>query len=385
MQSSAVIGLGFGDEGKGKVVSYLCPPPSHPALIVRFCGGHQAGHKVMVDWLGTHIFSNFGSGTLQGNPTYWSKFCTVDPHGLLNEYDILKNIGVTPTIFIDDKCPVTTPLEFMINRALDRKHGHGSCGVGVGQTLQREQEHYSLTVGDLQYPWVLKTKLQLLDKYYTDNPNYPIIESDFDADDFTGFMEICQEFLDCPAVKIVQGMPTRYDRVIFEGAQGLLLDQNFGFFPHVTRSNTGMKNIAKLGYSNPTIYLVTRAYQTRHGNGPMSNERFSVKVDNPHEHNSNEGFQGEFRITPLDFNLLKYAINKDEYIRNSTNKILVVTCLDTMGKEFPFSVDSQIYSAGESQLVRHLSRYLGIRKVMMSRSPYSFSMDTCPGFVMPKK
>jgi adenylosuccinate synthase len=173
----------------------------------------------MIDWVGTHIFSNFGSGTLQRIPTYWSPFCIVDPNGLLNEYEILRNIGVEPIIFLDERCPVTTPLEFMINRTLATENGHGSCGVGVGQTFQREEEHYSLTVGDLQYPWVLKTKLQLLDKYYTSHPNYPIIESDFDADDFDGFIEDCTSLVKLPSIKIVRGMrKTAYDHVIFEGA-----------------------------------------------------------------------------------------------------------------------------------------------------------------------
>jgi hypothetical protein len=102
-----------------------------------------------------------------------------------------------------------------------------------------------------------------------------------------------------------------------------------------------------------------------HGDGP--------EVNNPYEHNSNEGFQGEFRYTPLDFNLLKYAINKDPYIRNAS-KVLVVTCLDTV-KEFVFTIDGEVYiTRKEEKFLNQLSQYLGINSVMTSRSPYSEQM-----------
>lgn len=137
MNTLAVIGAGFGDEGKGKVVSHLCLR-HEPALVVRYCGGQQAGHKVMVNGL-EHIFSNFGSGTLQGIPTLWSKFCTIDPVGILNEAALLYMIGVKPTLYIDSRCPVTTPFEKAYNQQSDKLTGHGTCGVGlVKRTKERK-------------------------------------------------------------------------------------------------------------------------------------------------------------------------------------------------------------------------------------------------------
>jgi adenylosuccinate synthase len=68
--------------------------------VIRFSGGHQAGHTVVTDDT-RHVFSNFGSGTLRGVPTYWSKFCTVEPIGLLNELDALKIKGYNPILYID--------------------------------------------------------------------------------------------------------------------------------------------------------------------------------------------------------------------------------------------------------------------------------------------
>jgi len=90
-ESIAVIGLGFGDCGKGMVTSYLCSQTENP-VVVRFSGGHQAGHTVYHKNGEGHICSNFGAGVLQGVPTFWSDKCTVDPIGIVNEMDALEQI-----------------------------------------------------------------------------------------------------------------------------------------------------------------------------------------------------------------------------------------------------------------------------------------------------
>ena len=93
----AVIGLGFGDEGKGLTVNHLANKLDNP-LVIRYSGGQQAGHTVIKDGY-KHTFSNFGSGTLSGAPTYWSKYCSFDPVGFAKEYNKLKNDGYDPVIF----------------------------------------------------------------------------------------------------------------------------------------------------------------------------------------------------------------------------------------------------------------------------------------------
>lgn len=108
MANKAVIGLGFGDEGKGLFTDYLCSQSANP-LVVRFSGGQQAGHTVVRDGI-RHVFSNFCAGALQGAPSYFSKFCTIDPIGIVNELTVLLDKGVEPLLFIDTNCPVTTPL-----------------------------------------------------------------------------------------------------------------------------------------------------------------------------------------------------------------------------------------------------------------------------------
>jgi adenylosuccinate synthase len=326
MTAIAVIGAGFGDEGKGKVVSYLCTHQNTDSLIVRYCGGQQAGHHVILGKK-DHVFSNFGSGTLQGLSTYWSKYCTIDPIGILNEYDILIDKSIKPKLYIDSRCPVTTPYEKLYNIKLDDLNKHGTVGVGVGQTYQREEDFYSITACDLLYPSVLKTKVDLLKKYY----RYDYSDSRKLEEEIYNFTSICNELVNTDGIEIVEDIPV-HNSYIFEGSQGLLLDQHFGFFPHVTRGNTGTRNILEMGY-RPQVYLVMRAYQTRHGFGPMTNENHiensNVIKQNPYENNFDIGCQGKFRTSLLDLDLLKYGIHKDRYIKEQ-GFTLVITCMDLM-------------------------------------------------------
>jgi adenylosuccinate synthase len=102
--SLIVVGLGYGDEGKGITTGFLCKKYPN-SIVIRYNGGHQAGHTVYKTLDDYHIFSSFGSGTLQGIPTYWSSYCTFSPIHFLDE---LISLDENPKIFIDKHCPVTT-------------------------------------------------------------------------------------------------------------------------------------------------------------------------------------------------------------------------------------------------------------------------------------
>ena len=162
--NKAVIGLGFGDEGKGLTTDYLCSLNPN-SIVVRFSGGQQAGHTVVIDEK-RHVFSNFGSGTLREIPTYWSKYCTMDPIGIINELHKLKKLGINPLLYIDSDVPVTTHYDKWINKNSKTNIENGTCGVGIYQTIKREQDHYSLTFKDLFHPKILNIKLDLIRQYY---------------------------------------------------------------------------------------------------------------------------------------------------------------------------------------------------------------------------
>jgi adenylosuccinate synthase len=148
MKVSVVLGLGFGDEGKGLTTNWLCKDND---LVIRFNGGHQAGHTVVIGE-NRHVFSNFGSGTLKGAPTYWSKYCTIDPLGIMEEYKALKSIGANPVLYIDPYCPVVTPFDIASNRIKEKTKTHGSCGIGFGETVRRHESYFKLHALDLLFP-----------------------------------------------------------------------------------------------------------------------------------------------------------------------------------------------------------------------------------------
>lgn len=377
MTNCAVIGLGFGDEGKGVVTDYLCSQFSNP-LVIRFTGGHQAGHTV-VDGDKRHIFSNFGSGTLKGHPTFWSKFCTVDPPAIINELNLLvSEVGpFQPQLFVDGDCPITTPYDKFYNRQTESSNQHGSCGVGFGATIEREEKHYSLHFSDLFYPEIFKIKYQMIAEYYRELcPINSMHEDIFDTDLFkdmnSNFLYACEQL---PKLNFIEQRTLESifcSDYVFEGSQGLLLDQNFGFFPHVTRSNTGSANAVSIVGTNIAYYLVTRAYQTRHGNGPMTNEKRSHTImADTNETNVDRKWQGKFRRSLLDVDLLEYAINKDKNIAISKNKTLVITCLDHISK-YRFTHKGNIVDCvNEEDFVTKIADILEIENVMTNNSPDS--------------
>jgi adenylosuccinate synthase len=331
-----VLGLGFGDEGKGLTTSYLCSLVENP-LVVRFNGGHQAGHTVVHNG-NRHVFSSFGSGTLQDVPTYWSKNCTVYPTAVLNEFKVLNNI--LPTLdrklmlYINPLCPVTTPYDVAYNQEVQNKNG--TVGVGFGATLERHENHYKLFMQDLFYEKVLIAKLKNIQEHYYYDKAFKKIEIE-------SFLEDCGNMAN-NWIKIVDDSIMSEYYCIFEGAQGILLDQDFGFFPNVTRSNTTSKNaihLSKITGRPPQIFYVTRSYQTRHGKGFMTNEGDKLHLShNKNETNKNHEFQGEFRTSPLDLDLLNYALKCDSHFSEGLVKNLVITCTD----QYPIDVNALLLS-----------------------------------------
>jgi adenylosuccinate synthase len=209
---------------------------------------------------------------------------------------------------------------------------------------------------DLFYPSVLKIKLELIRKYY--EFDYP-----HDVDEFISACHFLTNdylvglSLDIDAEKFPVG--------IFEGSQGILLDQKYGFFPHVTRADTGVNNLPRCD----NYYLVTRCYQTRH-EGPMTNEDISFDVaESPDESNKTNEFQGNFRRTVLDVDLLKYAITVSG-LEDVSGRILTVTCLDQIVGHWAFTYKDRLkHFDCEEDFLTELSRSLKIKTIQSIRSP----------------
>ena len=356
-----VLGTGFGDEGKGQAVHSL----SHPkALVIRFSGGHQCGHTVTTKTGTRHIFAQFGAGTFQGSDTYISQHCTVFPIAFMNEYkslqlmhaglpatDVTKpdaslTTRVTqplrknlPAYYVHPLAMLTTPYDLAFNRAWSMITGHGTCGVGFGTTLQRNEDFYNLYVNDIQTPFIYDTKMSFIKKYYEEKTKSMNMSSQitYEAElkialeNWEESLNFYREFI---TIKSFDEIITQYDDFVFEGSQGILLDQHFGFFPHVTRSNTTSRNAIEIIHNSAlknqeiNTFYVSRCYQTRHGNGPFLDNNGLELIHNSTESNQENDWQGMFRIAPLDFSLIKHAVGCDGIYNPNGKKHLILTCLD---------------------------------------------------------
>lgn len=314
MKVNIVLGLMFGDESKGKLTHHLATENS---LVIRFSGGPQAGHTVEYNGM-RHVFSSFGSGSLKGAETYWSKYCPFNPSAMLKELEVLHSIGINPKLTVDPLCSLITPYDIKVNRSSEDM-AHGTCGHGVGRAIERtENSPYKLYAIDLTNIEILKWKYNnMVNNYF----NFGMEENEFIRD--------CQKVMEYITIGNSLKNISKYDTLVFEGSQGIMLDMAHGYFPHVTRSNTTSKNALQLLRDNhiqakTNIYYCMRSYLTRHGNGPMPHEGFSFEdqtnVTNP--------YQGEFRMGYHDRNLIKYAIQTDQIYSAGCNHNLVISHLD---------------------------------------------------------
>lgn len=346
-----VVDLGYGDAGKGTIVDWLCAQNPQNAqsrrpvqAVVRFNGGAQVGHNVVTSDGRHHTFAQFGSGTFtKGTRTFLSRYMLVDPLAMVAEAEHLKQLGVPDPfglIAIDRDALLTTPYHQAANQARERARGadrHGSCGMGIGATAR-----YALAypddaprAGDMTAPRTLVRKLALLrDRLAADlahelrkMPGFPVI---LGSAGFPGFPQapdvderellpstervadvyraVANEITltgDGYLKKLLKAGP-----VVFEGAQGVLLDEWRGFHPYTTWSTTTFENAEALLRENDntseiTRLGVTRTYQTRHGPGPFPTEDWALEI--PERHNANGRWQGPFRTGHLDAVALKYA------------------------------------------------------------------------------
>lgn len=348
VKAVAVIGAGFGDEGKGLMTDYHAYAIQHElhedCVVVRYNGGAQAGHTVMTPGGQRHIFHHFGSGTFCGAPTHLSRFFISNPYMFLNEY---KELGTDVRITVDPDSLITTPWDMAYNQLIELKrksYKHGSCGVGINSTVDRCNTKYATTVRTLLKDNIVEKYRSIRDNYYI-----PLLESEgikllqmplsmsvvFTAERL--LEKAANEFYKfIDKIECVSDKNLNPQNVVFEGAQGLLLDEDSKYFPNVTRSKTGLPNILKLcksfGISDLDICYVTRCYKTRHGAGHLPFElkglMFPGAIDGTNETNT---WQGNFRHGLLDLDELMEAINND--ISNVDDSVktyssIAVTCMD---------------------------------------------------------
>lgn len=368
-------GLGYGDEGKGTITDFLTRS-SGAHLIVRYNGGAQAGHNVVLPDGRHHTFSQFGSGSFVPEVgTHLSKYMLVNPLFMVPEADHLIHLGVTDIwdrLTVDREALVTNSFQVAANRFrewLRGKNRHGSCGLGIGETMQDalEAPEDTLRVGDLLDPILTEKKLRRSQEKKREEFKDHLKLSELGNEDG---MDGCREVLSDPnwphdlvygyfgawikKVRVVDqdwltSQVNGEGVVIFEGAQGALLDENYGFQPYTTWTTCTWKNAMDLlkDHRDANVKVgVLRTYMTRHGRGPFVTEdpEWAPGVN---EHNALGEWQGNFRTGYFDVPAINYAL---DMLYDSARD-----CLDMLAMTHMDVVPPKFCTKYEDYTLKHLS------------------------------
>ena len=289
MRTIAVIGKNFGDEGKGFTCSCLASSLKN-ALIIKHNGGGQAGHTVedpKGKW--RFIHHQIGAGAEYHVPTLFADSFMPDLFQLGKEVkEFTELFGFQPILYSEKNARVTTVDDVLLNMGSEVARGknrHGSCGMGIEECVQRNAAGYGITVEELA-GWSkqdLLDRLKQIRKEYTErrakilgiypsNPYYEMLNNETVLENF--MIEVKENVKLLTLVDADRKWLEKFQNLIFETGQGLLLDQDYeDYAPHLTSSKTGIHNstifLEKRGLFLDEAIYVTRPYVTRHGNGPL--------------------------------------------------------------------------------------------------------------------
>ena len=278
--SLIVVGAQWGDEGKGKVIDLLT---SQAEAVVRFQGGHNAGHtlvingqKTVLHLIPSGIFNDakciIGNGVVLHIPTLLDEIKSL----------ITKNIDIETKLLISSQCPLILPTHILLDDARENALGNqaiGTTGRGIGPAYEDKVARRAIHLMDLLDPVIFKQKLSALMSYH----NF-ILESLYQAkpedtekvgDLWLSFVDNIRPFI-ADTTSVINAMLKNKSNVLFEGAQGSMLDIDHGTYPYVTSSNT-VAGAASTGTGiGPGVFNkilgITKAYTTRVGSGPFPTE-----------------------------------------------------------------------------------------------------------------
>lgn len=285
MANVAVVGAQWGDEGKGKIVDWLS---NRADVVVRFQGGHNAGHTLVVGDI-TYKLSLLPSGVVQGKPSVIGNGVVVDPWALIDEIGRLEAQGVriTPELLtLADNACLILPLHRDLDQAREAQAGKtkiGTTGRGIGPAYEDKAGRRAIRVGDLSDPEALDAKIErLLAHHNALRKGLDLAEVDL-AGLKAALLEVAPKVLPFASQPVWRMLDQAYrdgKRILFEGAQGSLLDVDHGTYPYVTSSNTVAGQAAAGSGLGPRsvgyVLGIVKAYTTRVGEGPFPTELFDA-------------------------------------------------------------------------------------------------------------
>lgn len=394
MKHIIAVGLGFGDEGKGSIVDALVRRTS-AKLVVRFNGGAQAAHHVVIDG-NSFCHSQTSAGSFAGAATYLGPHVKVDLPALSTEIAALRRYGVRPQVWVDWEAPLLTPWHKAVNRLreLSRPTRHGSCGIGIGELSEDIAELRTVVrVGDIGQTWFFEKlrTVQLTKRLQAQQllAHTPVSDN---AARWLGLLdasvETVQNLIERSTGYLIaryglKGVLTNFttaarDPVVYEGAQGVLLDETHGFHPHTTWSDCTFAHalsLAREADAAPDITKigVLRAFMTRHGAGPLPTEINDDLATSygwtAGESNFGGPWQGRMRYGHFDAVLARYALE----VVGGVDQ-LALTCLDRLDDGQRIAASYRGYDA-----VPHLA--LGQPKLAQQQARGEWLKSVIPTYV----
>lgn len=282
MANVAVIGSQWGDEGKGKIVDWLS---NRADVVVRFQGGHNAGHTLVIDGV-EYKLSLLPSGVVRGGKlSIIGNGVVVDPWALLKEIKAVSEKGVEITadnLLLAENATLILPIHQSLDQALEKARGKkqiGTTGRGIGPAYQDKVARRAIRVCDLKHDELLKEKLEQM--LFHHNALLKGLGADpLDAGDlYNELIKIRPDVLQYAGVawKRLEEARLNGEKILFEGAQGTMLDVDHGTYPFVTSSNTIAAQAASGSGMGPKhvnyVLGITKAYTTRVGAGPFPTEQ----------------------------------------------------------------------------------------------------------------
>lgn len=313
----AVIGKGFGDEGKGLAVDFLSGQ-REKVLVIRHNGGAQSGHTVELPGK-RFVFHELSSGSFHHADTFWADTYFPDLYKLGEEVSAFRDVsGFVPGIYADVNASVTVIDDVLLNMAAEEARGanrHGSCGMGIYEAQLRTEAGYGISIGEIAGlgEEELETRLLKIRKEYLPERLRALGLQKANLGEYGELLDneavlknAAREMLEnvrmVNLVENVLDFLNGYKRVIFENGQGLLLDaENETYAPHVTASRTGLTNpcsfLQHYGRRLDEVVYVTRSYVTRHGAGPLHNECTAAElgIEEADHTNLENPWQGSLR------------------------------------------------------------------------------------------
>ena len=279
-QNTLVLGLQWGDEGKGKIVDALS---DNVHAVCRFQGGHNAGHTLKVDNI-TTVLHLIPSGVLHpeikcviGNGVVLSL------EALSEELSKLSKMGISleNRLFISDNCPLILPSHILIDQVRDKKESIGTTGRGIGPAYEDKVGRRAIRFGDLKDSSVLEKKvnnlLEVHNKILVHLHKSKPCDPQETLHSLIGFKNFYKKY-SCDVSELIQEWDELNYSLLFEGAQGTFLDIDHGTYPYVTSSSTTAGGVCTgLGIGPKSIDKVigiSKAYATRVGEGPFPTEVF---------------------------------------------------------------------------------------------------------------